>query len=421
MTMLPMKTGPGMASPSAGGMTQQQMGLLGLGIGLLSGNPRTQGLASGLQAYGQAYSPQAAMQRQMMQMQMEELQRQQKLQKDYENLILGFPQGGAAAQAAQPSMVEPALGGSLVDVPGGGVEPGQVQTAMMPPPRPAGTMALPAGVTPEFMMALGPERGMAFLAQQYKPQTPQKPFSTIGQLIADRNAGRISEADFEREMAIRSRPQTQINMPKQVSETQQTINAIREARANYAETGNEDQRRLADRLEMNLAFGGKPPESYIKARQSIGAAREGISEVYDLISRGEADPTNPKDRANVAQSLNKARLAYADILNRGANFTESEQAMIDSLLGGDPNDIINRTLRGDQSYLDALRDSAEALERRGQGLLESYMTPGLGQFQYSWEREQPKRSNEDLEKAFDEDPSNLTMEELQELDRRYSQ
>jgi hypothetical protein len=171
-------------------------------------------------------------------------------------------------------------------------------------------------------------------------------------------------------------------LPKKVSETQSTIAEIERLRG----VGDEKSNKIADRLEMNLTFGGKPPVDYIKARGSLGDAREGIAETYDRISAGQANPLSPKDRAAVKQSVNKARLAYAQMLNRGANFTESEQAMIDSILGGDPNDVVQRALRGDQSYLDALQRAGDALERRGGQMIEAFTTPGVGEFVYPWQQ-----------------------------------
>lgn len=180
----------------------------------------------------------------------------------------------------------------------------------------------------------------------------------------------------------------EVNLPKQVTEVEKTEEAINRNRQKYEETGDEKYARMADRLEMKLTFGGKPPESYVKARNSINQAREGIGKTYELIARGQANPLSPSDRAEVRQSVNSARLAYADLLNRGANFTETEQAMIDAMLGGDPNDVVMRALRGDQSYLDRLRDAGEALERRGAGLLESFTTPGVGTYEYPWRRQE---------------------------------
>ena len=170
-------------------------------------------------------------------------------------------------------------------------------------------------------------------------------------------------------------------LPKKVTEVQGTVEEIERLRAK----GDPKSTKIADKLEMNLTFGGKPPVDYVKARGALGDAREGISETYRMIAAGQANPLSPKDRASVKQSINKARLAYAQMLNRGANFTESEQAMIDAILGGDPNDVINRALRGDQSYLDALERAGTSLERRGQQMIQAFTSPGVGTFDYPWQ------------------------------------
>ena len=175
-------------------------------------------------------------------------------------------------------------------------------------------------------------------------------------------------------------------MPKNVTETEATIQQIEANRQKYEETGDPRYQRVANTLEMNMAFGGKPPAGYVKARTSINQAREGLAETYNLIAKGRANPLSPKDRAAVKQSLDQTRLAYAEMLNRGANFTESEQRMINNMLGGDPNDIAMRVLRGDESYLELLQKAGETLERRGQDLMDAFTTPGAGQFQYPWQR-----------------------------------
>ncbi len=380
-------------------------GLMSIGAGLMGhgtgGGP--QALQQGIMGAASAMDPMRVYQAQMMQDQMEDMQAKRRQREIWDESL--------------QSMIgpeQPALGASLIDVPGGGTEPGQVQTSMMAPlPR---TVA--GGYPVEFLQmlrGLEPSTAAPLLAQMYKPQKPQVPMSAIGKLQADREAGRISPEQYDQAVAVMMKPLTQVNLPKQVSDTQQTVNAILENRQKYDATGEERYKSIADKLEMELAFGGKPPESYIKARNSIQSAREGIGEVYSLISQGQADPLNFKDRAKVKQALSKAQLAYADMLNRGANFTESEQAMINAQLGGDPNDIIDRTLRGDQSYLEGLRMAGEALERRGAGLLESFTTPGIGTFQYPWQQQPQKRTQEDLDRRLSEDPDSLSMEELREM------
>ena len=177
----------------------------------------------------------------------------------------------------------------------------------------------------------------------------------------------------------------EVKMPKNVTEVDATVQQIERNRALHKETGDPKFARIADRLEMKLTFGGNPPAAYVKARGSLNDAREGIAETYRLIERGRANPLKPSDRAAVSQSVNKARLAYAEMLNRGANFTESEQQMIDAVLGGDPNDVVQRALRGDESYLSLLRNAGEALERRGQQMVRTFTSPGVGEFNYPWQ------------------------------------
>ncbi len=210
----------GLGTGPHGGMTPATQGLMQLGIGLLSGNPRTQGLARGFQGVAQAYSPQAAMQRQIMQGQLEQLQKQRAQEKAYENLILGLPTMPAGRTAGSgPALggVEPALGPSLVDLPGGGTAPGQVQTAMAAPapagPSMIGNVQLPPGVTSEqFLRALGPQRGMQFLAQAYQPQAAASPMSAIGKLQADLSAGRISPEQYDQAIQVMMKPATTVNV-----------------------------------------------------------------------------------------------------------------------------------------------------------------------------------------------------------------
>lgn len=220
----------------------------------------------------------------------------------------------------------------------------------------------------------------SLMTQPGAPQAPKTREVKIGNEVVTQewDAGTGSWREVGR---AERKPAMEVNLPKAVSETQATIAEIERLRAK----GDDRSTKLADRLEMNLTFGGKPPAGYVKARGSLNDAREGIAETYELVASGQANPLSPKDRAAVRQAVNKARLAYAEMLNRGANFTESEQAMIDALLGGDPNDVVQRALRGDQSYLTALQRAGEALERRGQQMIETFTTPGVGSFTYPWQ------------------------------------
>ncbi len=440
MTMLPMKTSPGMVSPGAGGMTQQQMGLLGLGIGLLSGNPRTQGLASGLQAYGQAYSPQAAMQRQMMQAQTEELQRKAARDKAYENLILGIPTGGAAAQAAQPSMVEPALGGSLVDMPGGGVEPGQVQTAMMPPPQAAGSLRLPEGVTPEMMLALGPDRGAAFLAQMYKPKTPTTvspgssvinpytgnviytaPFkptgaqSDIAKLRQDLAEGRISQADFDRALAIKSKPL--VAMPGAETEESKAVGKW------YGEkyTALQDAASSARRQKSNLqaidtllenVYTGKGGEAILagkKLARLIGADPEGIgsAEAAQALANEQAlQLRNPAGGAGMPGAMSDRDRDFLQSMIPGLGTTKEGRKLI--------IETRNRIADRDIEVAAMARDYRREKGRLDEGFYDRLDAKFRDSDMFS-DLRQSKVPAIDLDQRLRDDPSSLTDEELRKL------
>lgn len=203
--------------------------------------------------------------------------------------------------------------------------------------------------------------------------------------VEARDPNLLSDAALQQKINLaregKSSVSTTVNLPKDVTETQGMLNAIKEARA----SGDND---LADRLEMKLTFGGNPPEAYVKARGALDSAREGLSQVYDLVSKGSS-AILPADRAKVGQAFDQVVLGYAELTNRGANFTENEQRLINSVIGGDPNDAVMRILRGDKSYLETFKQAAKAIERRGGQLIKSYTEPGVGQYQYSWEREQP--------------------------------
>lgn len=134
-------------------------GLMSLGAGLMShgvgGGP--QALERGISGLAQGFDPMRMYQAQMIQDQLQEAADKRQRRQLWDETF------GAPTQPPQ----QPMLGGPLVDMPGGGTAPGQTQTAMLPPQG----MALPPSVPPELLQALGPERGAAFLAEFYKPQT----------------------------------------------------------------------------------------------------------------------------------------------------------------------------------------------------------------------------------------------------------
>ena len=139
-------------------------------------------------------------------------------------------------------------------------------------------------------------------------------------------------------------------------------------------------------LRMRVRFGGKPPEAYVKARSSLGDARVALNNLYGLMQRGDDNPLKPSDRKRMGQHFSSLKLAFADLLNRGANFTDTEQALIGGVIGGDPNDLWNRFVSGDEAFRDRLKTTAKIIEARARGLIDSFTKPDLPDFTYAWDQ-----------------------------------
>jgi hypothetical protein len=287
--------------------------------------------------------------------------------------------------------------------------------AQQTPQGPQGLEGLLANLTPELqalLPTLGPEEGMKLLVSQaskerriVKGADGYNYYEDGSRVLpnaakeAERKQFTINQGDEqvtyagdpldpatwqEQSRAPRNRPTTTVN--NDMSGTAATVEKIRELRA----SGTPQDTQIADKLEMRMIFGGNPPEPYIKAARAIDRTREGISAAYELVKNGTG-AINPADRAKLKQAFNQAILGYAELTNRGANFTESEQDMINSVLGGSPSDALQRALRGDASYLEAFKIAGAAIEREARGLLETYTKPrGGAGYQYPWEGETPK-------------------------------
>lgn len=212
--------------------------------------------------------------------------------------------------------------------------------------------------------------------------------SSSGKVVTDPRASNLlspEEMAQKIKLKMAGRDQTTINMPKKITEIDAMVEQIDKNREKFKQTGNPRYNRVADALEMKLKFGGKPPEAYSKARQSLGLAREGVAMTYNLLKKGTS-AIKPTDRAKLSQAINQLKLAFADLLNRGANFTETEEAMVGGVIGGDPTDILQRMLQGDQAFLDRLKKTGEIIENRGQALIQTYTSPEIGKFTYPWEK-----------------------------------
>ena len=154
----------GFGTGAGGGPTPLTAGLMQLGQGMLAASTAPRAQRGALLA--QAMNPQAMM--------------QAKRRNDYYALLERMSNPVISEAPATAGGPQPALGGSLVDLPGGATEPGMVQTAMGQPGlmSPPAAPAMPPGpnLTPfqlDMLRAAGPEQGYGMLAQMMQPAKPQ--------------------------------------------------------------------------------------------------------------------------------------------------------------------------------------------------------------------------------------------------------
>ena len=204
--------------------------------------------------------------------------------------------------------------------------------------------------------------------------------------------GEISKLEYDAAISRLNKPLVSITNPPALA----AIEALTNRRDQYAtqadaarKAGNtklaDRYQARADQLTMKIMFGGNPPETYTKAARALTTARTSISSLYNKIKGGKANPLNFQDRASVEQDYKNIVLALADLKGRGANFTDTEQAMIDGIIGGNPNDVISRNLRGDDYYLRALIVTGAAIEREAKAAVDAYSKPLSREFTYPWQ------------------------------------
>lgn len=333
-------------------MMMQQLGNLGSGL-MQAGAPVPFG-QSRAGMFGRAIQQGMPDPRQqMMMMQMQQQAAQQKRKQELGQQIAGMMGGGAG-------QISPAGGG-----------------------KPDYRKALQAA------MAAGDYNAVSAIQKQMQMEKETVPKLPTGFRMGPQGEPEVIPAyrKYGLERARASKAQTTVNLPKKVSETEGMVAEIDRLR----KAGSPQDMQMADALEMRLKFGGKPPEAYVKAMGSIQNARAAGSELYSLLDKG-ASAWRPVDRARLDQAYSTLVLAKADLDNRGANFTDTEQALIGRAIGGDPTDIADRIIRGDEAYKELLRNAMEAIERRGKGLLRAYTTPGAGEYKYPWQKGGPQQS-----------------------------
>ena len=169
----------------------------------------------------------------------------------------------------------------------------------------------------------------------------------------------------------------------------------------YRKSGDPIKGKAADAMEMEMYFGGKPPEAYVKSRGALQSARVSTSNLYQLIRDKKDQLFKPDERAHVKQEADNLVLMFADLLNRGANFTETEQDLIKGMLGGDPLSTMGRTLRSRQSYLSRLQRVGEIIERRGEELIKSYTSPSTAKHTYPWQEQATVNADDITDEEID--------------------
>lgn len=146
---------------------------------------------------------------------------------------------------------------------------------------------------------------------------------------------------------------------------QNDLAVIQELRGRYtklAETETDPVKKkkyteLSERYDRLERFGGKEiPQTHLDFLESSSTATNWISKTASILADPQkAGVLSPKDRAELAQSVQGLKLELATLNKRGANFTDSEQKMIEAIMGGSPNDIVARGLRNRADFIDRLK------------------------------------------------------------------
>ena len=68
------------------------------------------------------------------------------------------------------------------------------------------------------------------------------------------------------------------------------------------------------------------------------------------------------------QLFSALKLEIATLQARGAHFTETEQAMVDRIIGGTPTDLVRRIASGDEAYRERIQTAIEMIKARAHAL-----------------------------------------------------
>jgi len=172
--------------------------------------------------------------------------------------------------------------------------------------------------------------------------------------------------------------------------------------------------------KVNGAGSSKPAASYF----GTGGERESFFQIPETIRlfddlKGELADSSAWSRTvpwsgekgRLEQIQDTLTLAYADAKNRGANFTDMERELIDSVIGGNATSFLSQIRHGGiRGFLERINYAQEAMKRAQDRMAEFY---GLPEDAYTpWSRRQPATG------APTPEPSRPGYDFGSELDRR---
>ncbi|MCW5615890.1 MAG: hypothetical protein KIT32_12285 [Rhodocyclaceae bacterium] len=174
---------------------------------------------------------------------------------------------------------------------------------------------------------------------------------------------------------------------KMEAEATANDNLLKQYRAAAAAATNpQEKARLtarADAIERKLTIGDKNyPDWYVKAARNLTEGTSSAARLAELLSNPQVSRFSFQDRAALDQQIQGLKLAYATLKERGANFTESEQRMIEGLMGGNPLSWFSLPVRDRADYVEKLRTAHSAMVREWNTIEKTFATgkPNIAPF-----------------------------------------
>jgi len=301
----------GLGADASGAPNVATTGLMQLGRGLLSASTAPRSQRGALMA--QAFDPTS----------MQEAQRRSQyyamIEKMANPVISEQPTGMSAPVAGGPT---PALGGSLVDLPGGGTAPGQVQTAMRAPAAPPAPAVAPRGLLSpqqaELLKLAGPQAGMGLMAQMMQPAKPNYMKGADG-FLYDMNTGQ------------RALPGVEAAGPKPTTLAQNMETA------GYDLSTPEGQQAMRDAImkpDTQITLGAKAETPVGKITQDVERGVITPEEGDRLKAKARAYPETQTKAAGFANRMQKADQAMLGLVGAGLDPANIKEQGLAALPGG---------------------------------------------------------------------------------------